>query len=205
MLLYLHGFNSAPSSVKAQQVARYLARYHPDEPIAIPRQSTAPAAAMAQLLPIAEAALAAGEPLRLMGSSLGGFMASYLVETLSERYPTPEIRAVLINPAVRPYDLLSEVMGEQENPYTGERYRVEAVHMEELRALDTPVIRHPEAYKVLLQSGDEVLDYRLAVQKYQCCELLLEPGGDHSFVGFEAQIPSALAFLGLKVPAPAVG
>ncbi|GAA5192117.1 YqiA/YcfP family alpha/beta fold hydrolase [Ferrimonas gelatinilytica] len=201
MLLYLHGFNSAPSSVKAQQVARYLARYHPEEPISIPHQATAPAAAMAQLLPIARSALEAGEPLRLMGSSLGGYLASYLVERLSEAHPCSDIRAVLVNPAVRPYELLSEVVGEQVNPYTGERYRVEPEHMEELKELDTPVIRRPEAYKVLLQSGDEVLDYRQAVQKYQCCELLLEPGGDHSFVGFEAHIPAALGFLGLKEPA----
>ncbi|GAA4882086.1 YqiA/YcfP family alpha/beta fold hydrolase [Ferrimonas pelagia] len=198
MLLYLHGFNSAPSSTKAQQVAQYLAGHYPAEVVSIPQLATAPAAAMAQIWPMAEQALARGEPLRLMGSSLGGYMASYLVEQLSEAYPDGDIRAVLINPAVRPYELLTELLGDQINPYTGEAYRVEPEHMDELMALDTPLIRRPEAYRVLLQSGDEVLDYRQAVAKYQCCEMYLEPGGDHSFVGFDQQIPAAMVFLGLE-------
>ncbi|SHH95100.1 YqiA/YcfP family alpha/beta fold hydrolase [Ferrimonas marina] len=197
MLLYLHGFNSAPSSHKAQATARYLAEHHQDEPLAIPQLATAPQAAIDGVLPQAEAVVAAGEPLRLMGSSLGGYLATYLVETLSERYPAADIKAVLINPAVTPFELLSDYIGEQVNPYSGETYRVEPEHMTELKALDRPLIRRPEAYQVLLQSGDEVLDYREAVAKYQCCQMVVEPGGDHSFVDYERHLPQIMTFIGL--------
>ncbi|MBY5993723.1 YqiA/YcfP family alpha/beta fold hydrolase [Ferrimonas balearica] len=197
MLLYLHGFNSAPSSTKATQVARYLARHHPNEPVAIPHLATAPNRARDQILPLAASALKTGEPLRLMGSSLGGYLASFLLESLVAEVGEGDLRAVLINPAVRPYELLADYIGEQENPYTGERYRVEAEHMGQLQALDTPVLAQPERYLVLLQTGDEVLDYRQAETKYRQSELRIERGGDHSFQGFEQRLPEAMAFLGL--------
>ncbi|TKB51413.1 esterase YqiA [Ferrimonas sediminicola] len=190
MLLYIHGFNSSPGSQKAVLVRDYLARHHPDEPLAIPRLETSPEAAMAQLERLVRPALAAGEPLRMMGSSLGGYFASYLAENCGGR-------AVLINPAVRPYELLLDYLGLQENPYTGERYRVTEEHMAQLKALDTPVIRHPDRFLALLQSGDEVLDYRQGVDKYHHCQMVLESGGDHSFVGFDRHLAGACRFLGL--------
>ncbi|MBY5923420.1 YqiA/YcfP family alpha/beta fold hydrolase [Ferrimonas balearica] len=197
MLLYLHGFNSAPSSTKATQVAQYVATHHPQEPLAMPRLATAPSAVREQLLPLAQTALKAGEPLRLMGSSLGGYLASYLLETLVAETGQDQLKAVLINPAVRPYELLADYIGEQENPYTGERYRVEPEHMGQLQAMDTPVLLQPERYMVLLQTGDEVLDYRQAEAKYRLGQLRVERGGDHSFQGFEQRLPEAFAFLGL--------
>ncbi|MBY6188265.1 esterase YqiA [Marinobacter hydrocarbonoclasticus] len=197
MLLYLHGFNSAPSSTKATQVARYLAHFHPNEPVAMPRLATEPKRVREQILLLAESALMAGEPLRLMGSSLGGYLASYLMETLVRDTGPTQLRAVLINPAVRPYELLADYIGEQENPYTGERYRVEPEHMGDLQALDTPSLQHPDRYLVLLQTGDEVLDYRQAETKYRQSQLRIERGGDHSFQGFEQRLPEAFAFLGL--------
>ena len=197
ILLYLHGFNSAPSSTKATQVARYMATHHPGEAVAFPRLATAPLAVREQILPLAHSALNSGEPLRLMGSSLGGYLASYLLETLVADTGPEQLRAVLVNPAVRPYELLAEYIGEQENPYTGERYRVEPEHMGHLQSLDTPSLLQPERYMVLLQTGDEVLDYRQAETKYGRSQLHIEQGGDHSFQGFEQRLPEAMAFLGL--------
>ncbi|WP_417345274.1 YqiA/YcfP family alpha/beta fold hydrolase [Ferrimonas sp.] len=190
MLLYIHGFNSSPGSQKAELVRDYMGRHHANEPLAIPRLATTPQAAMAQLEGIVEPALAAGEPLRLMGSSLGGFFSSYLAEKYGGR-------AVLINPAVRPFELLLDYLGPQENPYTGECFEVTQAHMAQLQALDTQVIHHPDRFLTLLQSGDEVLDYRQAVDKYHHGQMVIEPGGDHSFVGFEQHLPAACRFLGL--------
>ncbi|WP_298441446.1 YqiA/YcfP family alpha/beta fold hydrolase [uncultured Ferrimonas sp.] len=197
MLLYLHGFNSAPSSTKAQQVAAYLRQHFPNEPYAIPQLVTSPELAVAQIMTIAESAVLAGEPLRLMGSSMGGFLATYLLETLSRRYPRAEIRAVLINPAVNPWALMDDLLGEHTNPYTGEVFQVEAQHAEQLQRYNTPRLHCPQGYRVLLQSGDEVLDYRLAVAKYACSQLHIEPGGDHSYQHFSTQLPAAFAFLGM--------
>ncbi|SDI67411.1 hypothetical protein SAMN04488540_102382 [Ferrimonas sediminum] len=190
MLLYIHGFNSSPQSEKAMQVRRYLERHHPHEPLAIPRLATTPTDAMDQLEALVAPAVAVGEPLRLLGSSLGGYFASYLAQKHGGK-------AVLINPAVRPYELLQEYLGPQQNPYTQEHFEVLPEHMTQLKALDTQVITEPQQFLVLLQSGDEVLDYRQAVDKYHHCQMVVEAGGDHSFVNFERQLPDACRFLEL--------
>ncbi|QIZ77772.1 YqiA/YcfP family alpha/beta fold hydrolase [Ferrimonas lipolytica] len=197
MFLYLHGFNSAPSSLKAQQAKDYLAEHYPNEPYAFPQLATTPDEVKAQIVPLASAALEAGEPLRLMGSSMGGFFCTYLLENLTTKYPQTEITAVLINPAVNPWALMDDILGEHTNPYTNEVFQVEHQHAEQLELMNTANIRHHGAYRVLLQSGDEVLDYRLAVAKYGQSQLHIEPGGDHSYQNFAAQLPQAFAFLGL--------
>lgn len=68
-------------------------------------------------------------------------------------------------------------MGEQENPYTGERYFLEPKHMDELRQMDVATLSHPEQLWLLQQEGDEVLDYRQAVEKYSACRQTVEPEG----------------------------
>lgn len=192
VLLYLHGFNSSPGSAKARQMADWLAEYRPDIEVLIPAQPNTPAAAWAAIAQSIEAAQARhGDGLRLgaVGSSLGGFMAT----RVSERYGC---RAALINPAVRPYELLQDFLGPQTNPYTHERYELLPRHMDELRALAVPVTV-PERLWVLQQQEDEVLDYRKALSEYSFARLSLECGGDHSFVGFERYPAQIVHFLGL--------
>lgn len=192
VLLYLHGFNSSPGSAKARQMADWLAEHRPDIEVLIPAQPNTPAAAWAAIAQSIEAAQARhGDGLRLgaVGSSLGGFMAT----RVSERYGC---RAALINPAVRPYELLQDFLGPQTNPYTHERYELLPRHMDELRALAVPVTA-PERLWVLQQQEDEVLDYRKALSEYSFARLSLECGGDHSFVGFERYPAQIVHFLGL--------
>ncbi|MGB6190497.1 MAG: YqiA/YcfP family alpha/beta fold hydrolase [Aeromonas molluscorum] len=192
VLLYLHGFNSSPGSAKARQMADWLAEHRPDIEVLIPAQPNTPAAAWAAIAQSIEAAQARhGDGLRLgaVGSSLGGFMAT----RVSERYGC---RAALINPAVRPYELLQDFLGQQTNPYTHERYELLPRHMDELRALAVPVTV-PERLWVLQQQEDEVLDYRKALSEYSFARLSLECGGDHSFVGFERYPAQIVHFLGL--------
>jgi len=128
--------------------------------------------------------------LGLVGSSLGGFLATWL----SERYDIP---AVLVNPAVRPYELLQDYIGEQVNPYTHERYQLDADDILALRTLDVPTLTHPSQFWLLQQMGDEVLDYRQAVEKFSASRQTVEPEGDHSFVGFERYCADIIQFLGL--------
>jgi uncharacterized protein len=192
VLLYLHGFNSSPGSAKARQMADWLAEHRPDIEVLIPAQPNTPAAAWAAIARSIEAAqVRHGDGLRLgaVGSSLGGFMAT----RVSERYGC---RAALINPAVRPYELLQDFLGPQTNPYTHERYELLPRHMDELRALAVAVTS-PERLWVLQQQEDEVLDYRKALSEYSFARLSLECGGDHSFVGFERYPAQIVHFLGL--------
>ncbi|ABM26215.1 MULTISPECIES: YqiA/YcfP family alpha/beta fold hydrolase [Shewanella] len=190
MLLYIHGFNSSPFSDKAIMTAQYMAQHHPSVLFHQPQLPNTPKAAMALLLEYVEAALKDDEPLTYIGSSLGGYFASYLAEHYGGR-------AVLVNPAVKPFELFDEFMGPQFNPYTGENYQVLPEHKMEVAEFNTPVIRNPDRFLVLLQSGDEVLDYREALSKYHHCQLRIEAAGDHSFVGYEHYLQTISQFLHL--------
>ena len=128
----------------------------------------------------------------LCGSSLGGFYATWLAEQF-------DCRAALINPAVRPHTLLKKYLGENKNYHTGESWRFEQRHVDTLREMYLPTIRHPERYLVLLQTGDETLDYRDAAEYYRDCKLVIEQGGSHAFDHFESHIPKILDFLGFDM------
>jgi len=129
------------------------------------------------------------DPVTFVGSSLGGYYATHL----AERH---EARAVLINPAVRPYDLFAGLLGPQQNLYTGERYELTPQHIDELRALEVDTI-HPERYLLLVETGDEVLDYRSAVERYAGARQIVLEGGDHGFSRFGDCIDTILQFAGL--------
>jgi len=188
MLLYIHGFNSSPLSEKGIVTAQFIAEHYPDLVFLQPQLPSSPKAAMILLCGLVESALDAGETLFFIGSSLGGYFASYLVEQYGGR-------AALINPAVTPFDLFDEFIGPQHNPYTDEHYQVRPEYKYDVAEFNTEVIFNPDRFFVLLQSGDEVLDYQQAVQKYHCCQLLVEAGGDHSFIGYEKQLHSICEFL----------
>jgi len=189
LLLYLHGFNSSPKSVKARQMADYLACHHPDITIVIPNLSPYPQQAWLQI-----AAIVAAYPehqLGVVGSSLGGYYAT----KVNQAFNCP---AVIVNPAVKPYELLVDYLGGNSNPYTEHTFTLAKQHMDELRALDCLALVHPETIWVLLQTDDEVLDYRQATAKYNAAKLTIEQGGDHAFIGFERYLSDILTFLAFK-------
>lgn len=188
VLLYLHGFQSSPASLKATQMAEWVGAHRPDIQVVIPAQPNTPAAAWAAIEQ-AIAALPAGCRLGVVGSSLGGFMAT----RVAERYGC---RAVLVNPAVRPHELLHDYLGPQQNPYSGERFELTEAHMQELVELAVPVSA-PERLWVLQQQADEVLDYRKTLAEYRFARLTIECEGNHAFVGFERYCAQIVHFLGL--------
>ncbi|WEM41972.1 esterase YqiA [Photobacterium sp. DA100] len=189
LLLYIHGFNSSPKSLKATLMAEYCQRERPDIRVEIPQMPSYPTDA-AEFIDGLVRSFIGNHQVGLVGSSLGGYVSTWL----NDRYQLP---AVLVNPAVKPYELLQDFLGEQENPYTGERYLLETKHMDELRQMDVAKLRHPEQLWLLQQEGDEVLDYRQAVEKYSACRQTVEPEGDHSFVGFDRYPEQIIQFLGL--------
>jgi hypothetical protein len=71
-----------------------------------------------------------------------------------------------------------------------------AEHVEQLRALEAPLIT-PSRYLLLVETGDEVLDYRLAVERYAGCRQMVVEGGDHSFTRFPDFVPQIIEFCGL--------
>ncbi|MDE1327773.1 esterase YqiA [Vibrio aestuarianus] len=188
MLLYIHGFNSSPLSHKAQVMLKYCNEHRPDIKVVVPRLPCFPAQAAEHLLDIVEQ-YQEHYQIALVGSSLGGYLSIWLNHLF-------DFRAVLINPAIKPYELLADFLGEQVNPYTQEHYVLQAKHIEELKALEVS-INNVDSLWLLQQMGDEVLDFRQAVNKLVGSKQTVELGGDHSFVNFERYPQQIIDFLKL--------
>ena len=186
VVIYLHGFLSSPQSQKATQTLEYVRANYPDLTIEIPQLDNYPNDAVATIEQLVAAHK--GKKLRFIGSSLGGFLSTFMVEKHSGK-------AVLINPAVRPFDLLVEFLGAHINSHTQQPFFLENKHIDELRQLDTPTLKPASDYWVLLQTADETLDYRQAETKYQDHKLSIEQGGDHSFQDFQRFLPDIFRFL----------
>jgi len=192
-IVYLHGFRSSPASVKAAAVtAAVEAIGEAARPrLHVPALEFAPRQAVAAVDAWVRRHVAdPGASLTFVGSSLGGFYATHLAERTGAR-------AVLINPAIRPFDDLAAYVGPQVNLYTGATFVVTPAHFDGLRALAVRRITRPSRYFLLVQSGDEVLDWREAVAFYGGAFQYVEGGGDHSFQGFAAQMPAILRFAGV--------
>jgi hypothetical protein len=192
-IAYLHGFNSAPASVKGQLLARAIAALpeaHRPEYF-LPQLAHRPSEAMRAVSAWAERApRGSAGPLTFVGSSLGGYYATWL----AERYAA---RAVLINPAIRPDRDLAGYVGRQRNLYTGEEYELRAEDIAELARFRVERLAEPGRYFLLVQSGDDVLDYREAVRFCAGAWQSVQGGGDHGFRDFAAQIPAVLRFAGV--------
>jgi uncharacterized protein len=184
MLIYLHGFNSSPQSHKAQYLKKILEQSGMGKRFACPELPHWPDVALATV----ERELGRHAPgsVTLVGSSLGGFYAT----CLAERHA---IRAVLINPAIDPHVSLRGWLGPQQNLYSGERYELTQEHLRQWQR-QYPAVLHPDRYLLLVETGDEVLDYRAAVKRYRGADQVVVQGGDHTLASFPAQIPLILRF-----------
>ena len=185
-LLYIHGFLSSPLSFKAQQTQAWLAANHPEIDYHCPQLSPYPAETQQHLEQLMESL--SPRPVYLMGSSLGGFWATWL----SEKY---NVRSLLINPAVRPQSFMPNYVGmELKSYHSNDVYFLHDHHIDEIKLVDVQPKRL-DNYWLLVQTGDETLDYRHAVKKYAGCKQTIEQGGDHAFQCFERYLESGLAFL----------
>jgi len=186
-LLYLHGFTSGPQSHKALALqARMRARGCGDA-FVCPQLPNAPAAAAAL---IASLIAAAPAPVTLVGSSLGGYYATWFAQRHG-------LKAALVNPAVVAHLQLADYVGRHANLYSGEEFDFTPEHIEQLRALEVPQLSRPENFWVLLETGDATLDYRQAVAKYAGARQTVLAGGDHSFTRWGDYLDPVIAFAGL--------
>ena len=190
MIVYIHGFNSSALSFKAGLLRRRMAQLRRTHDYVCPELPHEPQLAIRFLERIIDQY--ADRSVGLIGSSLGGFYATWLAERFG-------VRAVLVNPAVRPYELLAGGEGVQRNLYTGAQYELTRAHLDLLRTLEVRSIT-PDHYLLMVRTGDEVLDYRDAVTKYAGAAQIVIEGGDHGFGDFESYVDTALAFCGIVLP-----
>ena len=178
LIIYLHGFNSSAQSHKAQVLGRYLEERGLGDKYACPDLPPHPADAIRVIEKQPDACF--------VGSSLGGFYATYMAEK-------HHARAVLINPAIDPHVGLRAYLGPQKNLHTGEPYELTEAYLQAWQALYVPRIT-PSRYLLFVETGDEVLDYRRAVARYAGAEQVVIPGGDHSLQSFPEHLPRILDF-----------
>ncbi|MDH4451060.1 MAG: YqiA/YcfP family alpha/beta fold hydrolase [Rhodoferax sp.] len=189
-LLYLHGFRSSPQSHKAQAMAAYMAQHYPQVQWWCPQLPPSPRAAMALLLE--GIAHWPRGTMAVVGSSLGGFYATHIAEVTG-------CLALLINPAVDPARDLGKYIGENAQWHApDERFYFLPEYVDELRTLSVGALRHPQRYRTLLATGDEVLDWREMHARYARTQVTVLEGRDHALTGFEEFLPDFVQFMGLR-------
>ncbi|MEK7738053.1 MAG: YqiA/YcfP family alpha/beta fold hydrolase [Pseudomonadota bacterium] len=184
MILYLHGFRSGPDSHKAQLLKARMTEL--GLRFVCPQLSVEPRDAIA----LCEEHIAASEtPVTLVGSSLGGYYAT----CLAERHG---LKAVLVNPVVQAHLALHAQVGPQTNLFSGETFEFTHVHIAALHALEVSRVSQPERYWLLVERGDELLDYRQAVAKYAGARQTVLAGGDHSFTRWSDYLDEIIRYAG---------
>jgi predicted esterase YcpF (UPF0227 family) len=188
-LLYLHGFRSSPKSTKAQMVAARVSEHHPGVTCWCPQLPPSPREAMNMLME--GVASWPKDRTGVIGSSLGGFYATCVAQALA-------CRAVLLNPAVDPARDLAKYIGDQTAWHDpAQHFYFAPEYVDDLRELDSGVIREPRKFFAVIAKGDEVLDWREMTARYAGCRVELLEGGDHALSDFDEHIDAVFQFLGL--------
>jgi len=185
MIVYIHGFNSSPASHKSNQLRERLAAIGRGKEFVCPALPHLPREAMALLE--REVSGVPADQVTLVGSSLGGFYATHLTEKLG-------MRSVLVNPAITPHEGLRTYLGPQKNLYTGNEYELTEEHLAQLAALHVPKPARMDSYLLMHTTGDELLDWRVAVDHYQGCRQVIVQGSDHGFREFSDYIDIVFEF-----------
>ena len=189
-LLYLHGFRSSPQSTKAQIMAARVQADHKNVRWWCPQPPPSPREAMA-LIQRGTADWPADQ-MAVVGSSLGGFYATALAQQRG-------CRAVVLNPAVDPARDLAAHIGEQTAWHDpAEHFFFRPEYIDELRALQTGPLTHPERTFAVIAKGDELLDWREMTARYASARIRLLEGSDHALSDFDAHIDAVQEFLALE-------
>jgi predicted esterase YcpF (UPF0227 family) len=184
MILYLHGFRSSPRSTKARQLAtRLAARGIPG--YRCPQLPVSPRAAAELIDGLAHDRDAA--PLTLIGSSLGGYYATWVAERV-------DCRVVLLNPATHPDRDLVRHLGVQTVYHSDEKVEIRPEYLDELKALRTGQVTRPDRYLLVAATGDELLDWREMVARYPDVHRRVIDGSDHGLSDFENYIDDVIDF-----------
>jgi len=190
MILYLHGFRSSPDSFKARMMADAMAAHGLMDAWACPQLPASPREAIDLALGMARGQLAdTGSPreLTVIGSSLGGFYATWIAEQLG-------CKAVLLNPAVHAARDLATQVGEHHMYHSGAPFVFLPEYVDELAAIHAPRITQPDRYFLVAATGDEVLDWREMRDRYAGCRQRIVQGSDHGLSDFADWMPEVLEF-----------
>lgn len=187
MILYLHGFRSSPLSFKARLIGERMQALGLDDAYACPQLPASPRLAIA----LAQQLIGQASPgeVALIGSSLGGYYATWLAEQTG-------CCAVLLNPAVKPPRDLERYVGVSTAFHSDEPFEFKREYIAELRSLAVPRITRPERYFLIAATGDEVLDWREMTAHYPQARQHIIEGSNHGLSDFAGYVDEVLAFCG---------
>lgn len=189
MILYLHGFRSSPQSFKARLLAERMQALGRSAEYLCPQLPASPREAIALALQLAQSCAPA--ELTIIGSSLGGYYATWLAERLG-------CRAVLLNPAVQPPRDLEQYVGVSSAYHSDAPFEFKREYIGQLQALAQDEISRPERYFLIAATGDEVLDWQEMIAHYPCARHRVLNGSDHGLSDFAQLADEVLAFCGVK-------
>ncbi len=170
--IYIHGFSGSGQGSKAKLFREYFKNKNIS--FIAPSLSYVPELAITTLEEIIESYN--GE-VNLIGSSMGGFYAIYL----GNKY---NLNTVLLNPSIYPYKTLSNTSNATPNFYDNSSFEWNSSHLDMLKKYEVKNLKK-ENFMLLVQKGDELLDYKEAVNKMEGSRMLIEENGNHSFEGVE--------------------
>lgn len=189
MIFYFHGFSSSSKSNKAEVIRSYFRRhqiYVPDYPSHQPERSIE---FLSNYLEQYLEGEAEGR-IMLMGSSLGGYYAQFLAKKFSA-----VSAVVLINPCLEPLVTLATQTGEHTNSVTGTPFQFTREDYEGFAQFNVSEEAVFSPTLVLLDEDDEIIDYRVAAEKYnRKGRVIVYPGGDHWFRHLDQALPEIEAF-----------
>ena len=182
MIIYIHGFGGNGEGSKARAFREFYK--DKDESFIAPSLSYIPDLAIKTLEELIESY---GRDVKLIGSSLGGFYTIYL----ANKY---KLKAVLINPSVFPYLTLKSVLGNAPSFYDDSSFTWMESHIEMLKKYETKVDKQSD-FMLLVQKGDELLNFEEAVDKLPDARIIAEEGGNHGFEGIHRYFSEIKIFL----------
>ena len=185
-ILYLHGFASSSDSTKAKVFKNFIKKQN-DLAVIIPDLPNNLAGWSEKI----EELIKEHKPMALMGSSLGGFYSTYFARKIGAI-------DILLNPAVLPAEGMKTYLGKNKNYSTGEEFLLTDSDIEHLFSMQKELRNKntsDNSSLVILETGDEVLDYKQALEFYPGSQIKVIHGGSHSLDSFEQCLDQILIFL----------
>ena len=187
-ILYLHGFASSSNSNKAKILSSYISKISSNSKLIIPNLDNNFKKAISQIELLIKNS---DQPISFIGSSLGGYFAAYFASI-------ENAKAILINPAIPPLKGFDEYLGENKNYSTGQKFLIEEEDIKFLRQLLTKKYLNKENTLVLMESGDDVLEYKKTSKYFEGCHIDIVFGGSHSYESMGEKLKKISNFLNIQ-------
>ena len=184
-IFYFHGFASSSKSDKAKLFKKYISSLKKDIKVIVPNLNNNFRLAIDEINKLISSNK---KPMAFVGSSLGGYYASYFSSL-------HETKAILINPAIPPLKGFDIYLGENENYVTGEKFNLTKDDMSFIRSISFKKYCNKNNTLVLLESGDEVLNYIETCSYFMGSSIDIAFGGSHSYESLDKNLKKISLFL----------